>query len=54
MSCFDDAEEPGDVGGTVMFAASGTDYHSTLAAVAGLKWAGMYISVVHGYHAVAN
>jgi hypothetical protein len=36
MSLVGDEEAPGDVGGTVMFAASGIGYHSTLAE-AGLR-----------------
>ena len=53
MSWVGDAEAPGDVEGTVMFAASGTGCHSTLAE-AGLRWAGMHRWVVHECRAVAN
>ena len=37
MSYFGDAKVPGDVESTAMFAASGIDYHSTLAAAAAPK-----------------
>jgi hypothetical protein len=52
MSCFGDAEEPGDAGRIAMFAASGIGCYSTQ--VAGLRWAGRCTLVVHGCHAVAN
>ena len=53
MSWVGGEEAPGDVEGTVMFAASGTGYHST-SAEAGLRWAEMHRWVVHGCRAVAN
>jgi hypothetical protein len=52
MSCFGDAEEPGDAGHIAMFAASDIGCYNTQ--VAGLKWAGRCTLVVHGCHAVAN
>jgi hypothetical protein len=52
MSCFGDAEEPGDAGHIAMFVASDIGCYSTQ--VAGLRWAGRCTLVVHGCHAVAN